>query len=57
MPSELELSHEQAAAAKPANDAAEKRVRDAGHGCKNRSGADGEVADLEALGNHKFSLG
>src|SRR5689334_19855541 len=52
-----ELRHEQAAAAQAANDASEKRVRHAGHGSKDRCGADGQVANLEARWNHRFSLG
>src|SRR5580704_622405 len=47
-----ELRHEQAATAETANDAAEKRVRHASHGGKNRGGADGQVANLERCWKH-----
>src|SRR5438445_7906466 len=47
-----ELGHQQAAATEAANHAAEERVRHARHRCEDRSGANGQVADLEARRNH-----
>src|SRR2546421_5882816 len=54
-----ELRHEQAAAAEPANDAAEERVRHASHRSENRGGTDGAGANLQASRNHlsQFRLG
>src|SRR5258708_2504521 len=47
-----ELRHQQAAAAKAANDAAKKRVRHTSHRRKHRGGADAQVANLETRRNH-----
>ena len=47
-----ELGHQQAAVAEAADDTAEERVGDAGHGGEDRAGADGEVAELVGLRDH-----
>jgi len=52
-----ELRHQQAAASEAADHAAEKRVGDARHRGEDRRRTDGQVANLEARRNHRFSLG
>src|SRR5580704_13393018 len=51
-----ELRHKQAAAAEAANDAPEKRVRNARHRRKYRGRADGQIANSEKSREHEFSI-
>ena len=47
-----ELGHQEAAVAEAADDAAEERIGDSGHGGEDGARADGEVAELVGLRNH-----